>query len=290
MRTPRDPDSIISAWLDEGPSRLPESTRRAILVSTRTSQQKRHRMWVPWRTSMHPIARFAVATIAIVAIVGVVGVNLLGASPSSSPGPGVGSVPSLTPTPTPASPRASTTPSPQPSPSPIDITTWRNYVSARYGFSIGHPADWTERPADHVWTLAADAAWLSSASEGFIAPAQSILATAWSVAVKPGTTVRAWVQAYCLIVDNTSPCATIQDRAIAVTVDGHAGSLVPFTEDTQAFILVDNQMYVVAVWEPDSDSRTTPYGGAIRLLESYLSTMHLLPGGPAPATVTPRPS
>lgn len=284
MTAPRDPDSILSAWLDEGPTRLPENTRRAILVSTRTSHQKRHRMWVPWRTSMNPIARFAVAAIAVVAVVGVVGVNLFGASPGS--GSGVGSAPS--PTPAAATPPASAKPTPQPSPSPIDTATWTAYVSARYGFSIGHPADWTERPSSHVWTLAADASWLNTASEGFIGPGSSIYASAWSVAVQPGTSAAAWIQAYCP--KNTTPCTGLQSRTIAVTVDGHAGSLVPFAGDTQAFILVENRMYVVAVWQPDSDASATPYGGAIKLLEAHLSTMHLLPGGPAHASATPRPS
>ena len=70
-------------------------------------------------------------------------------------------------------------------------------------------------------------------------------------------------------------------------MDGHPGLLVRFADDTQAFILVGDRMYVVAVWEPDSDPRTAPYGGATRLLEGYLSTMHLLPGGPAADTPNP---
>ncbi len=281
MTTPRDPDSIVAAWLDEGPTRLPEGTRRAILVSTRTSQQKRHRMWVPWRTSsMNPLARVAVAATAVViVVVGVVGLNPFGA------GPGAGSAPSPTPTATTAP--VSPTPTSQPSPSPLDISTWVTYTSARYGFSIGHPTDWTERPADHDWTFAADTDWLTTASEGFRAPAQTILVTAWSVSVAPGTSIEKWLQAYCP--KNTTPCAR-QDRAVVVTVDGYPGILVPFKDDTQAFILIDDRMYVVAVWEPDSDPRTAPYGGARRLLEAYVSTLHLLPGGPAPASSAPPPA
>jgi hypothetical protein len=129
---------------------------------------------------------------------------------------------------------------------------------------------------------------LSSASEGFIAPGEAILVTAWSVSVKPGTTVEAWLQTYCP--KNTTPCTRIQAQAIPVAMDGHAGSLVQFTGDTQAFSLVNNRIYVVAVWEPDSDPRTAPYGGAVQLLEAYLSTVHLLPGGPAPTMTTPSPS
>jgi hypothetical protein len=70
-------------------------------------------------------------------------------------------------------------------------------------------------------------------------------------------------------------------------VDGHAGVLARFTDDTQAFVLVGNRMYIVACWRPEDEPTVGPYGGATRLLEGYLSTMHLLPGGPAPSA-TPR--
>ena len=222
-----------------------------------------------------------VAAIAVIVVAGVAAFNLFGSSP------GVGGFAS--PSPTVAQSAPAPTPSAQPSPAPIDTATWTTYVSARYGFSIGHPADWSEHPADHDWTFAADAADTSSpaqftAWERFLAPDGTIAISAWSVAVTPGTTVAAWLQAYCPIAENTSPCATIEDRAVAVTVDGHVGLLVPFNEDTQAFILVDNRIYVVASWRPAGQY------DSLRLLQAYLSTLHLLPGGPAPAATTPRPS
>jgi hypothetical protein len=217
---------------------------------------------------MHRITRVAVAVV----IVGQFGVNLFAS------GPALGSVPSPMPT--------AAIASAAPSASPIDTAAWTTYVSDRYGFSISHPADWTERPADHTWTLADD--WLSSASEGFKAPGESILATAWSVAVDPGTTAEAWLAAYCPV--TTTPCTGLQDRTTMVTMDRHPGSLVQFADDTEAFVLVDDRMYVVAVWERDSDPRTAPYGGARRLLEGYLSTMHLLPGGPAAPSPSSAPS
>jgi len=68
-------------------------------------------------------------------------------------------------------------------------------------------------------------------------------------------------------------------------MDGHAGSLVSFVDDTQAFFLVQNRIYVVAIWRPADYIQ----GGVPRLLEAYLSTMHLLPGGPAPSA-SPRSS
>ncbi len=71
MTTPRDPDEILAGWLEEGPTRLPDQTRRAISVAIPTTQQRRRGRIAPWRpTSMNPIARTAIATIADVIVVG----------------------------------------------------------------------------------------------------------------------------------------------------------------------------------------------------------------------------
>lgn len=219
-----------------------------------------------------------VAAIAVIAVAGFIALNLRGGSSGvggvSSPSTGTPSASASTPS-APASP-----PSIQPSPTPI-TATWITYVSNRYGFSIGRPADWTVRPAANEWSFPADADFLTAASEGFIGPGQSILATAWSVAVKPGTTAAAWLQTYCP--KTTTPCTGIQSRTIAATMDGHAGIIVPFTNDVEAFILVNNRMYVVAEWRPDVDQTTAPFGSGTLLIEDFLSTMHLLPGGPAPS-------
>jgi hypothetical protein len=129
---------------------------------------------------------------------------------------------------------------------------------------------------------------MTQATEGFIAPDAAVLVSAWSVAVPPGTSANTWIQTYCP--KSTAPCTAIQARAVPVNMDGHAGVLVPFTSDVQAFILVGNRMYVVAEWRPEFDQSVLTYGSGRLLVEGYLSTMHLLPGGPAPSAATPRPS
>ena len=70
-----------------------------------------------------------------------------------------------------------------------------------------------------------------------------------------------------------------------MTVDGHAGTLARFGGDTQAFILVGDRMYIVACWRSEDEPSVAPFGGATRLLQGFVSTMHLLPAGPA----TPAP-
>jgi hypothetical protein len=106
MTTPRDPDSILAAWLEEGPSALPEPTKRAIAVNTRTMNQRRHRIWLPQRRlSMNPLARMAVAAVVIaVTIGGAVYVlappnGVVGGPPAASPTPTVSPSPRATPTP-----------------------------------------------------------------------------------------------------------------------------------------------------------------------------------------------
>jgi hypothetical protein len=95
MTVRRDPDAILAAWLDEGPNRLPEATRRAIAVTSRTTHQSRHPMWLPWRfpTMNGAAARVALGA-AAVAAVALGGLYLLNQSPnrgvggpSASPGP-----------------------------------------------------------------------------------------------------------------------------------------------------------------------------------------------------------
>jgi hypothetical protein len=283
MNATRDPETILAAWLDEGPTDLPDVTRRAILTALPTTPQARRGPLAPWRFfQMTATARLALgALVAVIAVGGAL--YLFGPSRYGSGGPPI-ATPTVSPSVAPSPPAAA-----QATPNLLDTSTWTAYTSNRYGFTIGHPADWTERPSDHVWTLSADVDFLSKASEGFTATGQAILVTAWSVSVPSGTSAAAWIQAYCLKGGN-SPCTGLQSLSIAVSVDGNAGSLIQFVDDTQAFILVGNRMYVVAVWRPDSDPSTTPYQGATQLLKTFISTMHLLPGGPASPIPSVRPS
>jgi hypothetical protein len=211
-------------------------------------------------------------------------------SPSSVVSPTAVALSSVV-SPTPSAPAPSPSSRPTPTPYSIDTTTWTTYTSARYGFSIGHPADWyVHTTATRDWTYPADATvnMQSTALETFGAADNSIATSAWSVAVPTGTTLDSWIQAYCALAESPAPsdCTTMPGRTVAATMDGHAGSLVRFTLDTQAFFLVNDRIYVVAIWQ----SEDFIPGGVSRLLEAYLSTMHLLPGGPAPSGPSPSPS
>jgi hypothetical protein len=179
------------------------------------------------------------------------------------------------------------TAAPTPTSNPLDTSTWTTYVSKRYGFSIAHPLDWTEDPSDHDWTMAKDAADpLNMGPEHF--GGDSVGVSVWSVAVDPGTSVDSWLETYCQ--KNNVDCTGIQDRAVAATMDGHPGSLVTFDDVPHALFLVDGRIYAIACWRADDDPTVLKYSGSKRLVEAFVSTMDLLPGGPASSAASPGPS
>ena len=133
MTTPREPDTMISAWLEEGPTELPEATRRAITVATRTTTQHRRPVWASWRNQlMNPFSKVALVALALVAIVG--GVYFL------APGSQVGT----------QSP-ASAPPSPAPQ-GPVPAA-WTTYTSSRFAYTIDYPRDWVVTPATADWLI-----------------------------------------------------------------------------------------------------------------------------------------
>ena len=188
------------------------------------------------------------------------------------------------------SPTLSPTAAPTLSPNLLDTSTWTTYVSKRYGFSIAYPVDWHSDSADHDWTLAKDAVWPNTATEHFELPIENegVGVSVWSVAVAPGTSVDSWLLGYCQ--KNNVDCTGILDQAVAATMDGHPGSLVTFDDVPHAIFLVDGRIYAIACWLADDDPTVLKYSGSKRLVEAFVSTMDLLPGGPAPSATTPSPS
>ena len=141
--SPRDPDAILAAWMEEGPRQLPESTRRAIAVGLRPTRQTRRVLDAPWRpNAMSPIARFAVATAAIVIVAGGA-FYLLSPGNESVVGPPAAAsrLPSAAPTVAPsAAPDVSASPN-----------AWRTFTSARFQYRMEVPAGWVHSlPVDDL--------------------------------------------------------------------------------------------------------------------------------------------
>ena len=270
MNDDRAFDVAMQRWLDAGSDRTPAPAIDAVLLAIRTTPQERD-LRIPRRFAFMTTPMRLAAGVALVAIVG------LGAfaysNGTAGPG-GPATQPPATVAPT-LAPTAAATPSADPTlrPAhlgPISTDGWVTYDSTRYGFTISHPADWVATPADHAWALPADANWQSTGVEAFIGPPLRV--SAWSVAVSPGTSAEEWIAAYCPL--STSSCGRSDSRDWPVTMDEHPGVLFVYHSDAQAFVLVDDRMYVVAAWRPESQ----------RYVEAFLSTMKLHPGGPAPAS------
>ena len=133
--TPRDPDAILAAWLEEGPNQLPETTRRAIAVGLRSTRQTRRVLDVPWRpNAKNSFARLAVAAAAIVIVAG-------GALYLLAPGNQTVGGPSAAPSQSAVAPSAS--PSAQASVSPSQPLTWETYESTRFAYKMEVPVGWT---------------------------------------------------------------------------------------------------------------------------------------------------
>lgn len=295
MTTPRNPDLIVADWLDEGPTQMPSTTRRAIVTAVRTTPQARRGLgrsaWRPLMSRLVPLAGAAAV---------VVGIGLFAIlAPQLPNGAGGPAVPPASASPTAApSPSPSASPaSPAPIPS-IDPSAWGTYTSSVYGLQVGYPPDFrVDAVATRRWDAATDAAldFGSSAVDSFVNAAGQVGFSVWQVPVEPDLDLEsreeltAWAETFCTVTGN-APCDGVADRAIQMCRerrDCHAAVIVPFREDVIAFFAgaADDTVSVVAVWRPDDDPSAAEYGGAIALLKGVLETMGIYP--PEPGQIRP---
>jgi hypothetical protein len=142
----RDPDSVLAAWLDEGPTDFPDVTRRAILTALPTTPQARHGLFASWRfPHMNMFARGA--AVLILAVVAIGGLALLAGPRGGVGGPGSSPLPSAP---------ASAPPSPSPVPStaasaPPLPTLDATFVTPTYGYQVKYPTGWTVTQGTGPW-------------------------------------------------------------------------------------------------------------------------------------------
>ena len=136
------------------------------------------------------------------------------------------------------------------------------------------------------WTDPAGAADLRSAGhERFRSPGEDVAVSAWTddpgadVSLESIDEIVAWAEDFCQQTD-PAPCTGIATRALPLCReqrDCHAALLVPFQDDTYAFVpgwADDGSMIIVAVWRPEGDPSVVRYGGARNLLLAFLSTIN----------------
>ena len=306
MTQPRDPDSIIATWLDDGPIDLPADTRRAIAVGLRTQPRVRRMAFLraalpgPRRFRSMPIlSRIAFAATALLAFV-VVGVLVFPRSTTniaSTPVPTT-TLPSSSPVATTLPSSSSDSPRASEAASVLDTSAWTPYTSNQYGFAIAHPPGWVSYPASRAWALDGTALDpLSAGMDSFMPLDDSVRVSAWITPVDGGTSLdepaqlEQWVANYCEKT-KSQPCQGIHDRAIPLCNeprDCHPALLIPFKDDVEAFAANGNfnGVLVMAVWRTDGQPSVAPFGGATRLLEAFLSTANVVPTPVLPQSLSP---
>ena len=244
---------------------------------------------------MNPLARMTAAVIAVVLLIGT-GAYLLGPGPQNGGTPT--SSPSISATALPASSAtasASRSQSVSPSVAPVrlpssgagtepDTTAWVAYTSNRYGFDISHPADWTERPATGDWTMAEDGAnFLSGHAEGFMSPDFTTYASAFAVDLPDGEPSDEWITAYQA--PSSSGCKDVGLEPAASepgTVDGRPATISHSCQDSMAFVVIGDRIYVFVLSHQLLDSLE---GSREPLLRAFVSTVHFrsLAASPVPS-------
>jgi hypothetical protein len=230
---------------------------------------------------MIPITRLATAA-AIVLAVGAVSILALS---NRGGGPG-GVAPS-------SSAAVSTMPSPSvaASSAPLSTAGWIPFASTRYGYTIAYPPGWTATQAERAWAFDVDRLTtpLTTADHFLGGPiGNQVGVSGWSTDVPAGTSEDAWLTSYYAN-DATQPpnCGVTPDTFAPTTVDGHPARMATSNcDDTQAFVFIGQRVYIFGIWRDESNPSVTPYGGARRLLDAFLSTVTI----PAPTTPTPSAS
>lgn len=286
MNVQRDPDAILAAWLEEGPYVLPESTRRAIAVSARTTHLSRLRLSLPWRApNMNGISRLALAAVAVVAVV-VGGLFVLrpgtdqpgGVGGPGSPVPSASSAPSASPPPS-ASPAPSTSTIPEP---PVGAMT-QAFTSPTFGYSIQYPAGWTVTPTTGEGPTPGGA-------DDFVSAAGGWYLRVLSRAVPDGVVVDDWIL-QTLQQSNDPGCMPRRNTMESVTVDGREGRLsgfcgVPPAPQIEATVVVDKRAYLFTLF----DARKAPSEEEARALFDRFTTTITLDPGSAGGSPNPSPS
>jgi len=287
MNATRDPETILDAWLDEGPTDLPDATRRAILAALPTTQQARRGPFAPWRFAfMTTTTRLAaMALVAVVAIGGAIyligqrpGVGGPVATPPAATGPTSG--PTVAPT--------STVPAAS-SDVPLDTSLWTAFTSTRNGATAKFPPDWnvTAATAPWIWQSQDPGPPTNAIDTAVAADRRALLIS--SQKLPPGMSEDAWWTDYTAQGGPIPFCfPTSRSGYETVTVDGTSGYLHGGKDGcnfTEVIVLTGGRAYQLTAFVNLDNATQGIFSRP--LLDAWLSTIHL---DPASAVDHPAPS
>lgn len=282
MRAQRDPEAILAAWLEEGPAMLPESTKRAIGVTTRTTRQSRRPRWMPsWATRGIDMTRFVVATAAVAAIV--VG-GLVAFRPGTHGGTDAGGSQS----PTSALPSSSPVASFE-----IPIPTLsEGFTSGSYGYSLRIPAGWQSEPGTSTWS---PPDWKASNTppdpfDFLVAPAGMPVLRAASAVLPDGAVADDWINEF-ITHSPVAGCAPPRNALEPVVIDGQAGRLRGFCGlgalEIEATVVVAGRVYVFTLFL--GSDWTAGEANARAWFDAFVSTIQLQPEDARSPSASPSP-
>jgi hypothetical protein len=273
MTTPRNPDRVMSAWLEEGPNELPEATRRAIAVDIQNTHQRRRGLIAPWGTNASGMARLVLATIAVLVALGG-GLFLFGNRSDGLPGQ-VGGAPPPSSSPSSTAPDATSS-----SAAPAMVKT---FASSLHGYSVGYPEGWTPIPATALWEP-------SPASEGsydrIINAPDGGMFRVTSALIPDGVSTDDWIDQFMTQADDPG-CAPVRSTQPVIVIDGQRGRIRDSCGEVEATVVVGRRVYLFTLFLGDGLDRI-PAANARAVFDAFATTIDLRPedgfSTPSPAS------
>jgi hypothetical protein len=275
-----DTERILDAFLAPESDRLPDRVFDAALTEIARTPQRRA-LRAPWRFPDMPALSRA-TTLAALLVVAVIALG--GAVYLIGPRPGTGG----------STPPPVTTPGPTTTANLLDVSTWTPFTSARYGFSARYPSSFSAVPSFTSWRIPN---FTGNMFDGFGSEGIVRWLYGASMALPAEMTQEAWLDAYRRdIVEDGSPlepeaCFEPRESWTPVTIDGRAAELRVGCQTLEAYLFVDDRVYLFGASAYDSAVPSTAELGVPdefrALLETWLTTITL---DPASAVESPSAS
>jgi hypothetical protein len=276
MTSRSDIEHVLDRYLAEGAEQVPDRVIDAALDQIEHSKQRRA-LRAPWRSQEMPsFFKIALAGAAVVAVLVVGGMFLTRAPTPSVAGPAAG-----TPSPI-ASTEASATAPPESAAPSTTLRMTERFDSKLYGYSIGHPADWTPRPAADLWY---PEDWdRTDEPFDFVSLGQVLDFRAASAVIPNGASVDEWIMQYMTMTDEPT-CGPPRNTLEEILIDGHRGRLRDNCGEVEATVVVGDRVYLFTYYVGSGVDPEPSRGRPV--FDAFAATIQLTP---ETAEVPPSPA